>query len=196
MKKNILCASFVLVFLSTQAQLGAINSYSLGNNDWGNSFWGNTSGNYGYNNYNSRTNYQTSYLYNYNGFSFTNDGVNISVNTPWGGGNISFPVGRVHQNDEYVYKTPRQVRDNYISTNNTTVSDIDYSDRNLAMNQVNASTTTPPTVQTTTTEVYMRTFHWVKKVVSTTVSIYVRTDANGQAFYKTEFIENEQWVLE
>jgi len=189
MKKLLICTSFVLVLFFAHAQLGVINSYS----------WGNTSGGYGYSNYNSRTNYQTSYLYNYNGFSYNNDGVNISVNTPWGGGNISFPVHTLHNNDLYTYTTPRQTRDRYISNNNITVGDIDYSDRNLAMNQVSASTTTSPTIQTTTTtttETYTRTLHWVKKVVSTTATVYARTDANGQVFYKTEFIENEQWVLE
>ncbi len=197
MKKLIICAGFVLAALSVCAQLGAVNNFCWSGNNNLRTTWGG----YGFNNAH-RNNYQTSYLYNYNGFSFNNNGVNISVNTPWGGGNISFPVNAIGYNQEYTYTTPKHVRDNYISTNNITIGDIDYSDPNLAMNRVNTSaavspaTQTSTTVTTSTTQVYTRTLHWVKKVVPTTINVFVETDANGQAFYKTEVISNEQWVLE
>ena len=40
--------------------------------------------------------------YTYGGFGFVNNGVNLSVNTPWGGGTLSFPVNSIYQGARYV----------------------------------------------------------------------------------------------
>lgn len=189
MKQILFLAGFMLATISLKAQafgIGAFNNYPLGGFNNGYLGYNNSLGNLLYNPFFG------GYSYGYQGFLFSGDGVNLTINTPWGGGSLSFPIGTLRERDIVTYRVPQRPKGESW--------DIDY---NVSYNNTAlASVEREPSRQTTTTTTTV-TYHWARRTCSVTYVLRQRNrqtgevidllDPNGNRVYMTKDIE--QWVL-
>lgn len=195
MKQIVFCIGFVLMFVfemsAQQPWPGRFNDFSLQGNPWNNG-WNNGRNN-GWNNSNFiNNNFTFPYSYGYNGFFYNNNGVNLVINTPWGGGSLSFPVGTIRQNDVYTYKYPAPSPAR-TKKNRRGYASIDYNNPDIAMNQTWAPPQKNECVEIQYIEKQLR---WVYKSVLVSYTKYTGHDQYGNVHNKTETIERMELVLE
>ncbi len=197
MKTIVYCIGYVLMLtMSVHAQYwpGRFNNYSLGGNNRNG-----VGGGVGFGQ-------MPLFSYNYNGFFYNNDGVNLSINTPWGGGSLSFPTNTLRNGASYTYNMPNTY-DVSTTYNVSTFSsqgyyrntprrlrrvsefEIDYSNPDLAINRNVSSTSIQQ-------DCCVKVLHWTQKMVTVSIKKFSGSGTDGSVYQKTEIIQRLEWVLE
>jgi hypothetical protein len=190
MKQILFLAGFVLATISLSAQawgLGTFNSYPIGGFNNGYSGYNNSFGNLLYNPFFG------GYSYGYNGFQFSGDGVNLTINTPWGGGSLSFPISTLRERGVVTYEVPQRPKGEFWDI------DYNYSYDNTALGSLERRSSTQTTTTTTTTTTTV-TYHWALVTCQVTYVLRQKNretgeviDLPGERMYITKDVQ--QWVL-